>query len=141
MKGGVPPFHPLNTILEVTPSPPPDNVNVKPCDVSHIQQLDGNMSVSSNESENSLIIPPPAACNTDRISSAVHLPTIATYNMRSIFPKIGNVKTDILERGISCGFFSEIWEKSEKKNHKFEIENMLESEGLKYISTGEELQL
>ena len=55
--------------------------------------------------------------------------------MRSLFPKINNVKNDILERGISLAFFSEIWEKSENKNHKFEIENMLESEGLKYIST------
>ena len=94
------------------------------------------MSILSNESENCLIIPPPLpAQRPDKISTALHLPTIATYNMRSIFPKIGNVKTDILERGISCAFFSEIWEKSEKKNHKFEIENMLESEGLKYIST------
>ena len=94
------------------------------------------MSILSNESENCLIIPfPLPAQRLDNIFTALHLLAIATYNMRSIFPKIGNVKTDILERGISCAFFSEIWEKSEKKNHKFEIENMLESEGLKYIST------
>ena len=55
--------------------------------------------------------------------------------MRSLFPKIGNVKNDLIERGISLGFFSEIWQKLENKNHKFEIESMLESEGLKYIST------
>ena len=94
------------------------------------------MSILSNESENCLIIPfPLPAQRPDKISTALHLPTIATYNMRSIFPKIGNVKTDILERGISCAFFSEIWEKSEKKNHQYEIEKMLEMEGLKYIST------
>ena len=41
----------------------------------------------------------------------------------------------MLERAISLGFFSEIWQQSENKKHKFEIENMMESEGLKYIST------
>ena len=43
--------------------------------------------------------------------------------------------TDILERGISVGFFGEIWEKSENKSHKEAIENMMESKGLRYIST------
>ena len=89
-----------------TPPSPPVNVNGKPCNVSIIKQLDGNMSISESVSENSLITPPPAS--PDKISAAVHLPTIATYNMRSLFPKIGNVKTDLLERGISLGFFSEI---------------------------------
>ena len=55
--------------------------------------------------------------------------------MRSLFPKVGNVTTDILERGITVGFFSEIWEKSENKAHKLKIETMMEMEGLKYIST------
>ena len=40
-----------------------------------------------------------------------------------------------MERGITLGFFSEIWERSENKKHKFEIEKLLESHGLKYIST------
>ena len=37
------------------------------------------------------------------------------------------------ERGISCAFASEIWEKSEKKEHILEIERMLEIDGLKYL--------
>ena len=63
------------------------------------------------------------------------MPVVATYNMRSLFPKIGNLKTDILERSIDCAFLCEIWEKSEKKDHQMQIEEMLENNGLKYIST------
>ena len=63
------------------------------------------------------------------------MPTVVTYNMRSLFPKVGNLKTDLLERNIQVAFLCEIWEKAENKQHKFEVENMLESEGLKYIST------
>ena len=100
--------------------------------MSIIQQLDGNISFS--ESENSLITSPPPTLH-DKISDAAYLPAIATYNMRSLFLKIGNVKNDLLERGILLGFFSEIWQKLENKSHKFEIERMLEGEGLKYIST------
>ena len=109
--------------------------NVKPCNVSDILQFDGNNSVLSTNSEsvNSVITPSPPYL--DKIAAAVHLPTVATYNMRSLFPKIGNVTADILERGISVGFFGEIWEKSENKAHKQAIETMMESEGLKYIST------
>ena len=111
--------------------PPPNGVNGKPCDVSNIEQFDGNITISESESS-SLITAP---IRRDKITSAVHLPAIATYNMRSLFPKLGNVKINLLERGISLGFFCEIWQKAENKKHALEIENMLESEGLKYIST------
>ena len=60
---------------------------------------------------------------------------MATYNVRSLFPKVGNFKIDMLERGISVSFISEIWEKSEDKEHIKHIETMLELDGLKYIST------
>ena len=63
------------------------------------------------------------------------MPVVATYNCRSIFPKLGNMKKDILERNIQAAFCCEIWEKKENKLHQFEIVNMLEMEGLKYIST------
>ena len=64
-------------------------MSMKPCDMSIIQQLDGNISFS--ESENSLITSPPPTLH-DKISDAAYLPAIASYNMRSLFPKIGNVK-------------------------------------------------
>ena len=73
--------------------------------------------------------------SSNKIAAAVHLPVVATYNVRSLFPKLRNIRTDILERGIQLGFFSEIWEQSENKKHKFLIESMLETDGLKYIST------
>ena len=60
---------------------------------------------------------------------------MATYNCRSLFPKLGNVKTDILERAIDVAFLCEIWEKKDKRNHQLQIETLLEEEGLKYIST------
>ena len=71
----------------------------------------------------------------DKITSALNMPIVATYNMRSLFPKLGNLKTDIFERNIQVAFLCEIWEKSENRMHQYEIVNMLESEGLKYIST------
>ena len=55
--------------------------------------------------------------------------------MRSIFPKLGHLKIDLIERDISLGFCCEIWQKSENKNHAQKIEEMLEMEGLQYIST------
>ena len=70
-----------------------------------------------------------------KTQQALNLPSVATYNMRSVFPKILNLKNDLLERAIDCAFLVEIWEKSEKKQHQYEIEKMLEFDGLKYIST------
>ena len=40
-----------------------------------------------------------------------------------------------MERNIQAGFCCEIWEQKENKTHQMDIENMLETDGLKYIST------
>ena len=95
--------------------------------------MDGNDSVVSESGD----LPPKkkGQVKLDKLTSAQYLPIVATYNCRSIFPKLGNVKKDILERNIQCVFCCEIWEQKENKTHKFDIENMLESDGLKYIST------
>ena len=90
-------------------------------------QLDGNISVNSSITS--------SVSKCDKITSALCMPVVATYNCRSIFPKLGNLKKDILERNIQAAFCCEIWEKSENKQHQFQIENMLETDGLKYIST------
>ena len=63
------------------------------------------------------------------------LPIISVSNMRSLMPKIKNVKLDVMERKIGLALLSEIWEKNGNKKHKFEIEKMLQQDGLKYIST------
>ena len=103
--------------------------SVSYCRDNNIHQLDGNCSLLSDGEniQDNLI--------SNRVAAAVHLPSIASYNVRSFFPKVRNIRTDILERGITLGFFSEIWEQSENKKHKFLIESMLETDGLKYIST------
>ena len=36
---------------------------------------------------------------------------------------------------MGIAFHSEVWEKKESKRHKFKIEEMLEMEGISYIST------
>ena len=92
-------------------------------DISDIGQFDGNVSVCSTN------------VKTDKITAALSLPTVATYNLRSLFPKIESLKTDLLERKIDVGFLSEIWEQTHNSDHRFEIEKMLEISGLKYIST------
>ena len=89
--------------------------------LSNCVQLDGNMSLSESESA-TLQQPVP---KIDKITCALNLPTVATYNCRSIFPKLGNLKNDLIEREIDVGFMVEIWEKSESKNHQMLIEQML----------------
>ena len=41
----------------------------------------------------------------------------------------------MLEREISLALLSEVWEQSQNKKHKFEIEKLCQMDGLKYIST------
>ena len=65
---------------------------------------------------------------------ASNLPTVAVYNFRSLYPKLENVKTDILNRSISVAFCCEIWEKPGDEKQEAKIEKMLQIDGLKYIS-------
>ena len=102
-----------------------DNVSVcesVKSEISDIGQLDGNLSIASIQAK------------IDKITAALSLPTVATYNCRSLFPKIESLKTDLLERKIDCGFLVEIWEQKQNAEQKFEIEKMLELNGLQYIS-------
>ena len=64
----------------------------------------------------------------------MNLPIVATYNLRSLMPKVQSLKNDLLERSVDLGFLQEIWEQSDSKTHQFEIEKMLEMDGLLYIS-------
>ena len=70
-----------------------------------------------------------------RIVLGEFLPTIGVSNVRSLIPKIENVKKDILERSISLLLLSEVWEKANCKKQQFEMEKMCQMDGLKYIST------
>ena len=100
-------------------------------------QLDGNLSISSADLDNSLSSSVTDNDDTlpqiDKISSASYLPVIATYNARSLLPKINSFKTDIIERSVDVAFVQEIWEKDSEK-FSSEIEKMLEMDGFRYIS-------
>ena len=108
------------------------SINSDTLNVSNIGQLDGNDTISS---ESDISSKKTTNHKQDKITSALYMPAVATYNCRSIFPKLGNLKRDIIERNIQAAFCCEIWEKAESKQHQYAIEDMLESEGLKYIST------
>ena len=84
---------------------PPDSVSVSVCDsqsmcgdISDIGQLDGNVSVIPDSVQSRM--------KPDKISAALDLPTVATYNCRSLFPKVESLKTDLLERQIDVFFFN-----------------------------------
>ena len=68
------------------------------------------------------------------IRKSPEIPTVATYNLRSLFPKINNLKDDIVERGVDCAFLSEIWEHSENETHQYELDKLLQLHGLQYFS-------
>ena len=110
---------------------------------SDIDQLDGNVSVCSSIIQNdpksckklSDHLKPNNVKNIDKIAAALNLPIVATYNLRSMIQKLKSLKIDILESSVDLGFLQEIWEQEDNKDHQFEIEKMLEMDGLQYIST------
>ena len=123
-----------------TDFPLPDNVSV--CSefntISNIDQLDGNVSVCSDNSAGGnrpTFVRIANRRQTKKASVAHHLPVVTVCNLRSLFPKIKNFKNDIFERQIDVSLCCEVWEKAESKKHKDEIELMLEMDGLKYFST------
>ena len=127
-----------------------------------IDQLDGNISFSSNSSFSdiqdidstglpipvltghrpnhpSIIQRLPHARKTvrrdNKVLQAVSLPKMSNYNMRSVMPKLFNLGTDMIDRNCSISFLTEVWQKAENKKHQFKIEELFELRGLKYIST------
>ena len=57
---------------------------------------------------------------------------ISVYNMRSIWPKFHNLAE---LRGTDLCFLTEIWEKLENKKYQRRIMEMMELQGIHYIST------
>ena len=55
--------------------------------------------------------------------------------MRSLIPKIGNFSLDMKERAVDISFLTEVWQQAENKKHQFKLEELLEMEGVQYIST------
>ena len=99
---------------------------------SNIEQLDGNVSINSMENEiRSRTFKPN---KPDKFKIAHDLPIVASYNLRSLKPKLNSLKNDILERNIQISFLQEIWEQDDDKHFQLEVEKMLEIEGLQYHS-------
>ena len=106
--------------------------------ISDLEQLDGNVSLRADNGQRSGNLDSTQPINNYRqvnASVAHHLPTVTVCNMRSFFPKLNNFKTDFFERQLDFSLLCEIWEKAENKNHRAEIEKMLQMDGLKYFST------
>ena len=93
-----------------------------------IAQYDGNESFTSSFSELPDTLP------QSQTENLPLLPTVATYNLRSLIPKVHNLKTDILERCVDLAFLQEIWEQSDNDHHQSEIEKLFELNGLIYCS-------
>ena len=135
------------------------NSSNEPCSVpaySDMFQLDGNISVSSCYSETDDYESPIEVIvghrpdvkpqrkrmpirktlrRDNRGELSLYLPNMAVYNHRSIWKKLKNFCIEFHELSMGIAFHSEVWEKKESKKHKFKIEEMLEIEGICYIST------
>ena len=72
--------------------------------------------------------------NIASTSTTLNLPTVATFNLRSLPPKIQSLKCDIIERNVDVAFLQEIWEKNGNESFTSEIEKMFELQGLRYYS-------
>ena len=57
-------------------------------------QIDGNETISSSDTDTSVVYP-----KADKIHSALNLPIVASYNLRSLLLKIKSLKTDLLVGG------------------------------------------
>ena len=100
-------------------------------------QLDGNISICSSpthSNDKNKGSHKNHKIKSNTVTRAQNLPVVASYNLRSLIPKIESLKNDIIERSVGLAFLQEIWEQSENKSHQFEIEKLLEINGLQYLS-------
>ena len=71
----------------------------------------------------------------NKVLQAITLPKFLSYNMRSLGPKLSNFSADMEDRMCGLSFLVEIWQKADNKKHIFQIEELLELRGIRYIST------
>ena len=111
-----------------------------------LPQIDGNVSLSSLESENislekipiqvgfrplkeSIQRPATARILINRnckVAFAQTLPKVTLYNAHSLFRKISSLMTDMEERATDVCFITEVWESLSNKKHQSKIEELLE---------------
>ena len=108
-------------------------------ELSYISENDAIPSQIGNRPPKVIYERPPHSRKTIRRDNreivAQFLPKITSYNVRSLKPKIRNAAQDIIERESDLIFLTEIWEKEDDKKHQHRIEELLELDGIKYIST------
>ena len=118
-----------------------------------ILQLDGNMSMLSEDSESDEKIPvvlgnrwvaPRNARRTpvrktvrrsNTLVDALSAPRMTLYNMRSAWSKLNSLAVDMDMRSTDLCFLTEVWQLAENKKHQAAIEELLELQGIKYVST------
>ena len=140
--------------------PPPTPVplsSLSPSSRTRLCQLDGNVTICSDFSEYSELegtkvptqigfrpfkviferLPPTRKriYRNNKNIQALALPRITNYNMRSLWGKILSLSQDILDRQSDLIFLTEVWQKAENKKHQLKLEEMLETHGIKCIST------
>ena len=136
----------LESFLPVTTSPDHSN---QPSNHSPLPENDpqtmaypipvivGNTPNPSYQSPSPTMRPP---CRTtvkrnNKAIVALTLPNIMVTNHRSLFPKFNNLIDELIENEMHLGLHSEIWEDGSNVAHKNKVEEALEIQGIKYIST------
>ena len=71
----------------------------------NIAQLDGNVSISSDSKKQRFP-------KIDHVTVASSLPIVASYNLRSLIPKVNSLKNDLLELDFSKKYGNRVIEKS-----------------------------
>ena len=115
-----------------------------------ICQLDGNASIDTTTQDvtnvanlsisavASVATSPTNIGVSNRMTASASLPVIAVINCRSLQPKQKSLVEKFQNENFSIAILCEVWEKTGKKNLYFQskVEEMLEIDGLKYISCG-----
>ena len=141
---------------------PPPAVKTNDDLTGDILQLDGNISIISEDGTTTPTTTPthhpipvhignranhittnisrPQPCRkiirrNDKRITALSLPRILNYNMRSLWSKSLSVSQDMHDREGDLLYLTEVWEKLENKKHQYKIQELLEMKGIKYIST------
>ena len=76
----------------------------------------------------------------ERLVSSAGLPSISAPNLRSLSPKINNFVQDLKMRQIGLALGTETWNRDEKKKHQYEVEKMVQMEGLQTLSINRKMK-
>ena len=102
---------------------------------TNIEQIDGNVSLDSDEddfsSDDSSMSAPSLPQTSDQFSS---LPVIYSANARSLFPKFGDFVSKLQNSKVDVAHISETWQDVNKSEHNKKIDTLLNRYGFKWYS-------